>query len=72
LIESYIQLLEKTQEKGFRRNILNLLANLAYAKPNKQGFIVKEIAIESVVNILGHFKTSYNEKALASQFFVNL
>ena len=30
------------------------------------------MAIESVVNILGHFKTSYNEKALASQFFVNL
>lgn len=67
-----IELLDKAYGSELREDLLNLLANQAYSKTNKQNFVSKEKSIESIINILGHYKTNSHEKAIASQFFVNL
>lgn len=73
LIESYVTLLEKTFEKNLRKNILNLLVNLAYCKQNKQTFLSKDMVLKFMINnILWNYKSTYHEKSLASQFLVNL
>ena len=73
LIESYVTLLEKTFEKNLRKNILNLLVNLAYCKKNKQSFLSKDVVPKYMINnILWNYKSTYHEKSLASQFLVNL